>query len=515
MKTNLLLSLLLLLVFASCQKKDIRELRSELDRQKAMIAQLQAAMNTANTDIKSLQVIAAALQKNISVKSYSATATGYLLTMSDGTVIELKNGTNGQNGKDGTNAPVVGVKQDTDGQYYWTLADNWLLQNGQKIKATGKDGQNGTNGVTPQLRVNSQTNYWEISYDGGNTWGLVKDKNGNSIPATGAPGQQGPAGISGFGITETADAVIITYNGTTYTLQKAVYKMVLVTTKALTDNFYLSINAEPADQADVWVDLNNDGKMDSDEKVNNFPSDQYYSLSSSQTVTVYGKVTRLGCRDILLTMLDVSKNTALRELYCQENKLITLDVSKNTALTNLYCYDNQLSALGVSKNTALTELLCDKNKLSSLDVTKNTALTQLVCSQNQLTTLDVTQNTKLNTLYCGVNQLSSLDVSKNTVLRSLICAYNKLTSLSLFTNTQLSTAVVQDNQIKNAEMTALINSLPQKNLNFEGRLYLFSGKPEVGFVEGNTLPSLVEIQQASAKKWMLFMYNNNGSEIQL
>lgn len=74
---------------------------------------------------------------------------------------------------------------------------------------------------------------------------------------------------------------------------------------------------------------------------------------------------------------------------------------------------------------------------------------------------------------------------------------------------------MQVNQIKNAAMTVLINSFFQKDPNSEGRLYLLSGKPEVGSADGNTLPSLVEIQQVGAKKWVLFMCNNNGSEIQL
>ena len=56
-------------------------------------------------------------------------------------------GTDGEDGKDGTDgqdgtAPVIGVKPDTDGVYYWTLNGDWLRDSdGNKIPTTGKDGE--------------------------------------------------------------------------------------------------------------------------------------------------------------------------------------------------------------------------------------------------------------------------------------------------------------------------------------------------------------------------------------
>ncbi|WP_114789835.1 PL29 family lyase N-terminal domain-containing protein [Niabella yanshanensis] len=234
MKKVIFLSLLLW-VLAACQKKDIRELRSELNRQKDLIAQLQSALQSINTDMKTLQAIATALQAKISVVSYTATPTGYELIMSDGSKINLTNGkdgtngANGTNGKDGVNAPLIGLRQNADGNYYWTIGGDWLLQNGQKVKANGTNGANGSNGVngiTPLLMVNATSNQWMVSYDSGNTWSVIKDGNGNPITATGATGAigpqgpQGPAGITNFGITETETSIIITYNGNTYTLSK-------------------------------------------------------------------------------------------------------------------------------------------------------------------------------------------------------------------------------------------------------------------------------------------------------
>ena len=84
-------------------------------------------------------------------------------------------------------------------------------------------------------------------------------------------------------------------------------------------------------------------------------------------------------------------------------KLRSLDLSKNTALTNVFCDYNQITVLDVSKNTALKTLRCSCNKLTSLDVSNNTALTTLSCYDNQLEILDVSKNTALETLNCHFN----------------------------------------------------------------------------------------------------------------
>ena len=288
--------------------------------------------------------------------------------MSDGSTIEIKNGIKG---KDGIDAPHIGIKQDTDGQYYWTLGGTFLLQNGQKLRVTGNNGtngQDGTNGITPLLRVNQNGNYWMISYDNGSNWQPVTDGNGNTIPATGAagaPGQQGPVGpqgpagpsdIPGFGITETDDTVIITYQGNTYTLPKAgstgetEYKIILATNKypAANETIRLIINAALPDRSDIWIDLNNDKVQDGGEKVHIFGMFVNYPLTITNTVTLYGKITLLNCANNELTALDVSKNKALTWLRCDDNNLSTLDVSENTTLATLYCAKNQIKEAGMT-----------------------------------------------------------------------------------------------------------------------------------------------------------------------
>lgn len=38
------------------------------------------------------------------------------------------------------------------------------------VDAVGDDGADGADGVTPQLRINASTSYWEVSYDNGSSW---------------------------------------------------------------------------------------------------------------------------------------------------------------------------------------------------------------------------------------------------------------------------------------------------------------------------------------------------------
>ncbi len=178
-------------------------------------------------------------------------------------------------------------------------------------------------------------------------------------------------------------------------------------------------------------------------------------IADGTEMKIYGDVTVLDCRNngANIQALDVTKNTALTELYCHRNQLTALDVSKNTALTVLYCHRNQLTALDVTKNTALTTLYCYENQLTALDITKNTALITLYCNGNQLTALDVTKNTALTTLSCYNNQITALDITKDTVLKMLYCNENRITTLDVTKNTALTELYCHKNQLTTLDVT--------------------------------------------------------------
>ena len=192
--------------------------------------------------------------------------------------------------------------------------------------------------------------------------------------------------------------------------------------------------------------------------------DYNYSSTSAHSITIIGEnITYLDCNshysDHKLTSLNVSKNTALKELYCGGNQLTSLDVSRNTALTRLECNVNQLISLNVSKNTALTHLDCGNNQLTILDVSKNIELLRFCCGGNQLTSLDVSKNTVMTYLTCENNQLTALDVNKNTALEGLHFYGNQLTELDVSKNIALISLWCFNNKFTSYALNNLFGTL--------------------------------------------------------
>ena len=201
----------------------------EIESVKDRVDMLEESVIKTNEDIVTLQTIVNALQKNVFVVSVTPTAEGYTIVFSDGTTAEIKSGKDGANG---ANAPVISVKQDADGNYYWTMDGEWLLVDGERVRANGIDGEDGANGengidgedaIAPQVRINDATKEWEISTDGGNTWtstGVVAEgKDGTN----GSNGSNGAAGDSLFKSVDTShpDYVVITLaDGTEFRLTR-------------------------------------------------------------------------------------------------------------------------------------------------------------------------------------------------------------------------------------------------------------------------------------------------------
>ena len=161
------------------------------------VAKLEELCKQMNTNISSLQEIVTALQKNESIKSVATLpdGSGYLITFSSGKTIIIYHGKNGEDGKDGYNGtdgvtPTISVRKDTDGIYYWTVNNDWLLVDGKKVKAEGadgadgkpgidgEDGTNGKDGITPQFKI--EDGYWYISYDNEQSWTKLGKATGDS-----------------------------------------------------------------------------------------------------------------------------------------------------------------------------------------------------------------------------------------------------------------------------------------------------------------------------------------------
>ena len=92
-------------------------------------------------------------------------------------------------------SPRVRINQNTN---MWELStDDGQTWGSLGIKATGENGKNGADGkdaIAPQICINATTNEWEVSADGGKTWVTTGVK---ATGATGAPGQDGEDGKDG------------------------------------------------------------------------------------------------------------------------------------------------------------------------------------------------------------------------------------------------------------------------------------------------------------------------------
>lgn len=199
---------------------DDTALWNEMEQIKDRVSVLEESVIKTNEDIQALYSIVNALKNQVFVTDVEQTEVGLTLVFSDGTTATINHGKDGTNG---SNAPVLSVKQDEDGNYYWTLDGEWLLVDGEKVRANGLDGEDGAKGedaVAPQVRINENTKEWEISTDGGQTWistGVVAEGK------DGAAGSNGNSGDSFFKSVDTSNEayVIITLaDGTEFKLAR-------------------------------------------------------------------------------------------------------------------------------------------------------------------------------------------------------------------------------------------------------------------------------------------------------
>ena len=209
----------LALAFCSVACYDDGAVEWEVNQQEARLAALEQLCNRMNTNLNSLQQLISAIQARNCITGLTPIKEndkeiGYTISFVTGSPITIYYGKDGANG----NAPVIGIKQDTDNLWYWTLNGSWLTDaKGNKIKAIGSDGTDGyigKDGVSPQLKI--EGGYWYLSTDKGKSWTKL-DK------ATGSDGTDGANGDTMFkSITQDDNYVYFTMaDGTALTIPKA------------------------------------------------------------------------------------------------------------------------------------------------------------------------------------------------------------------------------------------------------------------------------------------------------
>ena len=146
------------MILAGCSK--IKELETKVDSLDNRLTELERKVAEMNVQMDAVQKL---LSGKYFIKEVAELedGSGYKLVLIDsaGKTTE-KTVLNGEDGE----TPVVDVKQDSDGNWYWTVNGQWLLQGGRKVRANGEDG------ASPQVKVDDGK--WYVSYDG-KTWTYV------------------------------------------------------------------------------------------------------------------------------------------------------------------------------------------------------------------------------------------------------------------------------------------------------------------------------------------------------
>ena len=182
------------------------------DRVDVLEQKVSALESKVNQNVNSINELVEAAKKAVTITKVETLTDGYKIYFSDGTISTISNGVNGTDGKDGVDgkdgkdavAPVIGIKEE-EGVYYWTIDGEFVLNNGQKVPVTGKDG------LTPQFKI--QDGKWYVSFDG-NTW--------DAVPVTGIEKPE-------LVMSETDDEYVFTLGETTIRIAKEHAFMIKVT----------------------------------------------------------------------------------------------------------------------------------------------------------------------------------------------------------------------------------------------------------------------------------------------
>ena len=162
----------LLLITTGCEKYDDSALVARMDKVESDISQLKTLVEQLNTSLSGLATTVDALKDQDRIVSVTEMTdkSGWVVEFSKSGKINIYNGKNGIDGSDGTNGtngkdgttPTIGVKLDDDGNYYWTVNGDYLLdENNKKIAATAHV-------ATPQIKI--EDGYFWFSSNNGATW---------------------------------------------------------------------------------------------------------------------------------------------------------------------------------------------------------------------------------------------------------------------------------------------------------------------------------------------------------
>lgn len=167
MKKILIFTLSVLTVLSCSGAFDDSKIQEQLKDHESRLEKLEEICKDLNADITSLKGLVQSMEEKDYVTGVTPVmegdkVIGHTITFAKNDPITIYNGTPGQDG----NTPQIGIKKDEKGIYCWTLDGDWLLDaEGNRLPAEGTDGKPGTDGLTPELKI--ENGYWYVRYGQG------------------------------------------------------------------------------------------------------------------------------------------------------------------------------------------------------------------------------------------------------------------------------------------------------------------------------------------------------------
>lgn len=508
-----------ILLASACKEYDDIAQWNMANNQEQRLATLEELCSQINTNLQALHDLIGASNNgdyilNVSPIQKEGVEIGYTITFAKSGTITIYHGKDGQKGEQGDagegTIPSIGIRQDLDGVYYWTLNNEWLLdESGKKVKASGTDGQNGSsayelaqekgytgtleewlttlkgetgnsgksayeiavekgysgtesewletlkgnNGQTPKLKI--ENGRWLLSMDNGNTWEDLGK-------ATGDKGQDGTGGDSMFkkiDYTTSNEYVIFTLTNDTE------LKLPKYGSSGSTGELSIAFSETTDIEVMPLVDYNitytiagaNSNTTIEVVGIDGFTAIVKPTSITSGTIIITPPIIRPINKKVIVLISNKESLITMKTLtfqYKDNSPYISFpDINFKTYLIANFDKNND-GEISYYEAEQVKAISCSYKNIQSLEgIQYFSNIMSLDCINNKLTSLDVSKLHKLESLYCGnngegnYNQLTTLDVSKNIALRSLSCTGNKLTSLEVSNNIALTSLSCSNNEI--------------------------------------------------------------------
>lgn len=355
MKTkHYILAIFAALALASCYNDD--KLWDAVNEQKQRIEALESWQKVANNNIEAMQILVSGKHyiTEITPVTLEGKTVGYTIAFNDRTPITIYNGEKGEKGEQGDkgeqgeqgeqgvagSTPVISITQQTDGNWYWTLNGELMKDaNGKSIRANGEDGKDGQNAPIPVLKTGEALDLtgisgtWKadaiyLSVDNGTTWTQVSGRNGvdGANGVDGTNGMDGDSFFSDVDITEEDYVAFILSGGIRVKVPR--YKALALSFNIPAGGTKTTINPARdilmvSDDLVITYEVSGYGIVEDDVRVSAFlppVATENWTVSvdrDEKSVTIHTKHDNLGIIPLLITTTDNAGHSCTYELTLQ------------------------------------------------------------------------------------------------------------------------------------------------------------------------------------------------------